>query len=83
MDNESRSERQPVALQFLVQDGYAEDPQRLIEYEFLYIEKGRGTLFLPNSTLTLAAGDLISTRGPKGISKSPGMRPRGYSPSLP
>ncbi len=60
MDNESRLERQPVALQFLVQDGYAEDPQRLIEYEFLYIEKGRGTLFLPNSTLTLAAGDLIS-----------------------
>ena len=59
MDNEGRIERQPVALQFLTQDGYAEKPQRQIEYEFLYIEKGRGTLFLTNSTLNVAAGDLI------------------------
>jgi hypothetical protein len=51
MDNEGRIERQPVALRFLTQDGYSEDPQRQIEYELLYIEKGRGRLFFTNSAV--------------------------------
>ena len=59
MDNEGRIERQPVALRFLTQDGYSEDPQRQIEYELLYIEKGRGRLFLTNSSVEVASGDLI------------------------
>ncbi|WP_022932013.1 AraC family transcriptional regulator [Treponema bryantii] len=59
MDNESRIERQPVALRFLTQDGYSEDPQRQIEYELLYVEKGRGRLFFTNSAVFIDAGDLI------------------------
>lgn len=59
MDNEGRIERQPVALRFFTQDGYPEEPQRQIEYELLYIEKGRGRLFLTNSSVDVASGDLI------------------------
>ena len=59
MENDNRHPRQPVALQFLTQDGYAEEPQRQVEYEFLFVEKGRGTLFFTNSSLQVAAGDLI------------------------
>ena len=59
MEKEVKNGRQPVALQFLTQDGYAEEPQRQVEYEFLFVEKGRGTLFFTNSSLQVAAGDLI------------------------
>lgn len=59
MEKEVKNGRQPVALQFLTQDGYAEEPQRQVEYEFLFVEKGRGTLFFTNSNLQVAAGDLI------------------------
>lgn len=59
MENESRLERQPVALRFITQDGYSEEPQRQIEYEFLLVEKGRGTLFLMNSVVPVASGDMI------------------------
>ena len=59
MENEGKKVRQPVALQFLTQDGYAEEPQRQIEYEFLFVEKGRGTLFFANSSLQITGGDLI------------------------
>lgn len=59
MEKEVKNGRQPVALQFLTQDGYAEEPQRQVEYEFLFVEKGRGTLFFTNSSLQVAARDLI------------------------
>ena len=59
MEKEVKNGRQPVALQFLTQDGYAEEPQRQVEYEFLFVEKGRGTLFFTNSSLQVASGDLI------------------------
>ena len=59
MENSTRYSRQPVALQFFVQDGYSEEVLRLIEYEILYIEKGQGTLFLNNSDETVSAGDII------------------------
>ena len=59
MENDSRTLRQPVALQFFVQDGYSEEVLRLIEYEILYVEKGQGMLSLANSDEIVTAGDVI------------------------
>ena len=51
--------RQPVAVHFLAQDGYAEEPQRKIEYEILYVEQGNGLLYFGNSVCTVQSGDFI------------------------
>ena len=49
MQNDSRIFRQPVAVDFLTQSFYSEEPLRQIENEILYIEKGKGSLFLGNT----------------------------------
>ena len=59
MENDGRILRQPVALRFLTQEGYSEEPLRQVEYEFLFIEKGQGSFFLTNSSISVAAGDLV------------------------
>lgn len=59
MKNDNGRARQPVALQFFVQDGYSEEALRLIEYEILYVEKGQGTLSLTNSEEKVCAGDIV------------------------
>ncbi len=59
MQEESRIQRQPVAVQFFSQDGYAEEPQRLIEYEILYVISGNGVLYFGNSVSMIQGGDFI------------------------
>ena len=59
MQNDSRIFRQPVAVDFLTQSFYSEEPLRQIENEILYIEKGKGSLFLGNTVSDVQEGDLI------------------------
>lgn len=51
--------RQPVAVRFFSQDSYAEEPQRLIENEILYVESGSGVLYFGNSVSMIQRGDII------------------------
>ena len=59
MQEENRIFRQPVAVRFFSQDSYAEEPQRLIEYEILYVESGNGVLYFGNSVAMIQSGDYI------------------------
>ena len=59
MEKENGKNRQPVALRFFSQDFYAEEPQRQIEYEILYVESGNGVLYFGNSVSMVQGGDFI------------------------
>ena len=59
MGKENRISRQPVAVRFFSQDNYAEEPQRLIENEILYVESGNGVLYFGNSVSMIQGGDFI------------------------
>jgi len=59
MQQENRIERQPVAVSFLSQNNYPEEPLRLIEYEILYVDRGNGLLFMGNAAEEVHAGDFI------------------------
>lgn len=59
MQQENRIERQPVAVSFLSQNNYPEEPLRLIEYEILYVDRGSGQLFMGNAAEEVHAGDFI------------------------
>ena len=59
MENESRISRQPVALDFFSQNSYENEPVRQIEYEILYVEKGKGILFIGNTEFSIQSGDYI------------------------
>ena len=59
MQQENRIERQPVAVSFLSQNNYPEEPLRLIEYEILYVDRGSGQLFMGNAAEEVYAGDFI------------------------
>ena len=59
MQQENRIERQPVAVSFLSQNNYPEEPLRLIEYEILYVDRGSGLLFMGNAAEEVHAGDFI------------------------
>ena len=59
MGNETGKERQPVAVRFFSQDYYAEEPQRQVEYEIIYIESGNGVLYFGNSVSMIQGGDFI------------------------
>lgn len=59
MENEGRILRQPVAVDFFSQDSYSEKPQRQIEYEILYVERGNGVLYFGNSVSMVQGGDFI------------------------
>lgn len=59
MQNEQRIERQPVAVSFLSQNSYPEEPLRQIEYEILYVEKGNGSIYMGNTVSDVAAGDFV------------------------
>ena len=59
MQQENRIERQPVAVSFLSQNNYPEEPLRQIEYEILYVDRGSGQLFIGNAAEEVHAGDFI------------------------
>ena len=59
MQQENRIERQPVAVSFLSQNNYPEEPLRQIEYEILYVDRGSGQLFMGNAAEEVYAGDFI------------------------
>ncbi len=59
MQQENRIERQPVAVSFLSQNNYPEEPLRQIEYEILYVDRGNGLLFMGNAAEEVHAGDFI------------------------
>ena len=59
MQQENRIERQPVAVSFLSQNNYPEEPLRLIEYEILYVDRGSGQLFMGNAAEEVHEGDFI------------------------
>ncbi len=59
MQQENRIERQPVAVSFLSQNNYPEEPLRQIEYEILYVDRGSGLLFMGNAAEEVHAGDFI------------------------
>lgn len=59
MEHDNRSEKQPVAVNFLSLNNYPEDPFRQIEYEILYIQKGSGMLTVGNSVSEIHDGDFI------------------------
>lgn len=59
MQDTERYIRQPVAVSFLSQNNYPEEPLRLIEYEILFVEKGSGTIFLGNSSFEVHENDFI------------------------
>ena len=59
MQQENRIERQPVAVSFLSQNNYPEEPLRQIEYEILYVDRGSGQLFMGNAAEEVHAGDFI------------------------
>ena len=59
MQQENRIERQPVAVSFLSQNNYPEEPLRQIEYEILYVDRGSGQLFMGNAAEEVHEGDFI------------------------
>lgn len=59
METENRTGRQPVAVRFFAQDGYTEEPQRQIEYEIIYVERGNGVLYFANSVSMIQGGDYV------------------------
>ena len=59
MENVPGVRRQPVAVNFLSQNNYSEEPFRQIEYEILVIERGGGLLCIGNLVFEVAAGDYI------------------------
>ena len=59
MQTENSNFRQPVAVSFLSQNNYPEQPVRQIEYEILYVERGSGLLYIANSEAEVHAGDFI------------------------
>ena len=59
MGNENKKIRQPVAVRFFSQDYYAEEPQRQIEYEILFVESGNGVLYFGHSVSMIQSGDFI------------------------
>ena len=59
MQQENRIERQPVAVSFLSQNNYPEEPLRQIEYEILYVDRGNGQLFMGNAAEEVHEGDFI------------------------
>ena len=59
MDTENREIRQPVAVDFFSQNTYAQEPVRQIEYEILYVEKGKGALFIGSSVFPVESGDYV------------------------
>ena len=59
MENVHGVRRQPVAVNFISQNNYSEEPFRQIEYEILVIERGGGLLCIGNLVFEVAAGDYI------------------------
>ena len=59
MENEGITARQPVSVDFFSQNSYENEPVRRIEYEILYVEKGKGYLYIGNSEFSVHDGDYI------------------------
>lgn len=50
---------QPVAVSFLSQNYYPEEPLRQIEYEILFVEKGNGFIYIGNFSSEVHEGDFV------------------------
>ncbi len=59
MPKSQKKQRQPVAIHFVSQNYYAEEPFRQVEYEIIFVERGNGTLYFGNSVAMIHTGDYI------------------------
>lgn len=59
MEYEGRVDRQPVAVDFLYQNNYPDEPFRQIEYEILFVEKGGGSIVFGDSVSEIHGGDFV------------------------
>jgi len=59
MNYKFRAEGKPVAIELYSQRSYTENPFRQIEYELLFIEQGKGTIFFGNTVSRVNEGDFI------------------------
>ena len=59
MEHESRIDWQPVAVDFLYQNNYPDEPFRQIEYEILFLEEGGGSIIFGENASEVHGGDFV------------------------
>ena len=59
MEYENKRDRQPVAVDFLYQNNYPDEPFRQIEYEVLFVGEGGGNIFFGDEVSEIHVGDFV------------------------